>query len=65
MNIDFPAVESSGRVADIAAYGEVCHVLVKVGNAITSVLISQMSKYGSGLYGMRRICWLLSSISRK
>jgi len=29
-----PAVESSGRVADIAGYGEVCHALVKVGNAI-------------------------------
>lgn len=43
MNIDFPAVESSGLVADIAGYGEVCHVLVKVGKAISwSTYISRL-----------------------
>jgi len=36
MNIDFPAVESSGLVADMAGYGEVCHALVKVGKAISN-----------------------------
>ena len=37
MNTDFPAVESSGRVTDIAGYGAVCHDLVKGGKAIASL----------------------------